>query len=151
MLLYAIFHVGCLTWFILWCWFSIFLLMDLIFGHFRGCGDWRGKHRVRLCGLWRTTHHTQWCRSLLLQYGQSLAMTAVNLRAAGAINRWREWGENIPKQAGRGRMEEDVTVQHNPIFWQKEGFDILFLQFVWLRAKTMLVMTELCPFALNSS
>lgn len=59
---------------------NFLLLMVLIFAHYRGCGGWCGKHRVWLCGLWRTEHYAHWCRSLLLQYGQNLVMTAVNPR-----------------------------------------------------------------------
>lgn len=42
---------------------------------YRGRGGRCGKHRVWLCGLWWTEHYARWCRPLLLQHGQSLAMT----------------------------------------------------------------------------
>lgn len=83
-------------------------LMELMFCRslYRGRGGGRGRHSVRLRGLWRTEHYAHWCRPLLLQHGQSLAMTVVTFLMS---RRGEKHSKNKP-------MEKNVTVQLNTFF-----------------------------------
>lgn len=79
-------------------------LMDLTSGRspHRGRGGGRGEHRVRLPGLRRTEHYAHWCRPLLLQHGQSLAMTYGN---SCHVTRWTWRGAKHSKNTSH-RLRE---------------------------------------------
>lgn len=94
--------------------------------HYRGRGGWCGEHHVWLCGLGWTGHYTHRCRPLLLQHGQSLAMTGGRLTHLMAP-RWTERWENNPKTR---TVEKGVTVQLNT-FLQKEQLLIFHVKMCW--------------------
>lgn len=119
------------------------LLMDLISGWlcYRGCGGWCGEHRVWLCGLWRTEYDTYWSRPLLLQHGQTLAMTALELTVThlvfGVVDEKRRktfQKKERSKEAGEWTVMLLFNCIHFLFVSTWDTFDVLFSKYVRTRS-----------------